>query len=213
MKSVAMMLALIALIGTVAFGATLQEGTEDAVGPDLVVQRTNTCTFRHGPGLWFITGWLICIEVEVSNQGDAVSAPTNLKGVLTMRFRPSWVDPPIPEEDLQNINAPTFLRMPFIASVPAIAPGQSAIVPHVTMPIIGEPGAPPEDPWRYDEGEGKNKGSLPYPPSRLYITLDPYNRVKESNEGNNAASFRVSIFCGRCSQEEECRCKEYGPFF
>lgn len=206
MKSVVMMLAFMALIGTVAFGAALQEGTEDAMGPDLVVQRVNTCTFRKGPGFWFLTGWVICIEVEVSNHGDAMSAPTNLKGVLTMRFRPSWTDPPVPEQDLQNINAPTFLRMPFIASVPALAPGQIAIVPHVTMPIIGGPGSLPTDPW-------SGGGSLPYPPNRLYITLDPYDRVEEINEGNNASSFRVNIFCGDCSEEEECRCKEYGPFF
>lgn len=208
MRFATLLLVLMALSCSVSLGTTTQQAQlppTDPVGPDLVIERANTCTFKQGPGVWFFTGYVICIEVVITNQGDIPSVPTHLRVVLTVEFRPPWVDPPVPEQDLQNIGAPTHFRAQYTAAVPALKPGQVVYIPHVIMPILGGPGSLPTDPWP--------GGSLPYPPNRLVATVDPYKRVPESDETNNTYTFRVSTYCGECSQSEERRCKGYGPFF
>ena len=203
MRLAVIILSLVLLLGVGAVGTMLEGGAVPPDGPDLVALGANTCTYRAGGGWLFFTGWAICIEIQVANYGDTVSAATDINVVLSMRFRPAWTDPPVPEKDIRDID--TYIRVPYTASVPALAPGEVAIVPHLTMPILGHPGALPSDP--YDPPDG----SVPYPPNRISVKVDPYNRVKETDETNNSSYFRVSTLCGDCSKEESKRCREYGP--
>ena len=163
-------LVLVTVLASAAVGTELAAdlGAQEDPAPDLVLTIIRHCWYCTPPGggtFWFCWGnYFHCIEVIVSNKGDAASGPSHC--LLTLKIDLTILG----QEEWKGVHA-----FRFMLHVPALMPG----VEHSIGTKLWHPGpntcVPVELPWNRVIGE-----------------IDPYNRVPEKDEENNTYTTELA---------------------